>query len=632
MRGHNTFLERHGDGWRFRVRIPSKLAAFINRSDLRLTLGRIDRREALRRARLMRVDAEQLFVELGTTMDVAKAQQGIDAWKNRWLAEIASRLVTEGRIIITEKEMKGEEGLAVDLMLRMAMWLKMQTLDARIKRALAGFEPERLELGPIIQAGLHHAGVSDNTPPHVRAALTAAVLKAYAEGQRQIDAIGQGDLEAIAAALSLAGVPMDDLNSMAGAPPAAPAAQAKTDPAARPSSPARTQSETAEDGETFEASWADFVRDKIDVTQQWKRSRRPELTATLRIWLWIIGQVSPSDVTKAELAKFRSVFLQLPADYSRAPAYADTPAEDLIRLAQSETPKAVRVSAKTLNKHMSTLKSYFVWLFDQGRLSTDPAKMFSGLYVKPKKKGRGGRGERNEYTDDEFRAMFSSPVWMGRKSERILTQPGDYIRRDSLYWAPLLAAYQGARREELSQVRVRHFVQIEGVWLLNLNAVDLTLKADDGFEDEGSRRILPLHRDILKLGFLEACIFGRDGDDQLFPELSNSNASEAFGAALGRRFGNYQQAMRFFGPGVEGGLHRFRHSFTTRLENTAAKSAFIEELTGHEGQARRSERGRYTKSIHIQNLKRTIDMLELPIDVDALLAAVQRCSTNGRRP
>lgn len=367
MRGHNTFLERHGDGWRFRVRIPSKLAAFINRSDLRLTLGRIDRREALRRARLMRVDAEQLFVELGTTMDVAKAQQGIDAWKNRWLAEIASRLVTEGRIIITEKEMKGEEGLAVDLMLRMAMWLKTQTLDTRIKRALAGFEPERLEFEPIIRAGLKRAGVSDSTAPHVRAALTAAVLKAYAEGQRQIDAIGQGDLEAIAMALSLADVPMDDLDGTVGASPAAVRPEPGTE--LKATSPSATQSVSAEGEETFEASWTDFVRDKIDVTHLWKRSRRPELTATLRIWLWIIGRVSPSEVTKAELARFRSVFLQLPADYSRAPAYADTPAEDLIRLAQSETPKAGRVSAKTLNKHMSTLKSYFVWLFDQGRLT-----------------------------------------------------------------------------------------------------------------------------------------------------------------------------------------------------------------------------------------------------------------------
>ena len=273
--------------------------------------------------------------------------------------------------------MKGEEGLAVDLMLRMVMWLKTQTLDTRIKRALAGFEPERLEFEPIIGAGLKRAGVSDNTAPHVRAALTAAVLKAYAEGQRQIDAIGQGDLEAIATALSLADVPMDDLDGMVGAPPAAVRTEPRTE--LKATSPSATQSVSAEAEPTLEASWTDFVRDKIDVTQQWKRSRRPELAATLRIWLWIIGRASPSDVTKAELARFRSVFLQLPADYSRAPAYADTPAEDLIRLAQSETPKAVRVSAKTLNKHMSTLKSYFVWLFDQGRLSADPENMFSGV-------------------------------------------------------------------------------------------------------------------------------------------------------------------------------------------------------------------------------------------------------------
>lgn len=38
-----SILERYGDGWRFSVRRPSRLAGLLNRGELRLHLGRFDR-------------------------------------------------------------------------------------------------------------------------------------------------------------------------------------------------------------------------------------------------------------------------------------------------------------------------------------------------------------------------------------------------------------------------------------------------------------------------------------------------------------------------------------------------------------------------------------------------------------
>lgn len=627
MRGHNTFLERHGDGWRFRVRFPSKLATFIDRDDLRLRLGRIDRREAMRRARLMRVDAERLFVELSVAMNVEAAHQAIEGWKADWLARFATRLVTEGRLFIGEDEMPGEDGLAIDLVARTGIAFDLKTLDQRIRRALAGFEAERREFEPIIKAGLIAAGLTDQASPVLRASMTAAVLKAYAEGQRHLDAIARGDLDAIAAALRASDAgDCDKSGETAVARPADEQSGTGVSPN-RSGAVTGEQSGQRQTALSFEENWSDFVTGKLVVTREWKPSRRAELAGTCRVWTWIVGEKSPSTVIKADLAEFRTIFLQLPADYSRPPSYAETPAADLIRIARTADRKYERVSAKTFNKHLSTLKSFFSWMKTQGRLSGDIEHMFSGLHVKIKKKGRAGRGERNQYSDRDLELIFNSPVWLGRHSERRLTTPGDYIHRDSLYWAPLLAAFQGARREELAQLSVRHFVQIDGIWVINLNAADLSLKADDGYEDEGSRRLLPLHRNILKLGFLEACVLGRDGEERLFPELNNDNANESFGSSLGKRFSNYQRAMKFFPAGVEGGLHRFRHTFTTRLENTKAKTTFVEELTGHESEGRRSERARYTKEIYVRNLKRTIDLLELPIDIDSLVMAVQRCQS-----
>lgn len=629
MRGHNTFIERHGDGWRFRVRFPSKLVTFVNHGDLRLRLGRIDRREALRRARLLRIDAERLFAQLSVAMDIKKADRAIEDWKRGWLARFATRLVTDGRLFIGEDEMPGDDGHAMDLLFRSAIAVDQAMPNRWIQRALAGFQSERGELGPVIKAGLVAAGLTDGVSPTLRASMTMSVLKAYAEGQRHLEAMASGDLEAIAAALR----PFHDRQLDQSGDAVVQPAVTHPEPgisADRCNALAIEQAQPPQPALSIEENWTHFVTDKIDVTREWKPSRRPELAGTLRVWTWIIGAKSPLATTKADLAQFRTIFLQLPAAYSRNPDYAATNAIDLIQATQNIDRKSERVSVKTFNKHLSTLKSYFGWLRTQGRLMVDVEQMFSGLYVKPKRKGRAGRGERNQYLDDDLKAIFSSPVWMGRRSERRLTLSGDFIKRDSLYWAPLLAAFQGTRREEVAQLRVRHFIQIDEIWVINLNAADLNLKAAEGYEDEGSRRLVPLHRDILRLGFLEACILGRDGNDQLFQELTNENGSESFGAALGKRFGNYQRAMKLVPAGVEGGLHRFRHTFMTRLENTNAKTTFVEELTGHESRDRRSERARYTKGIFVKNLKQTIDRLELPVDIDALLAAAHRCDDRSK--
>ena len=166
-----------------------------------------------------------------------------------------------------------------------------------------------------------------------------------------------------------------------------------------------------------------------------------------------------------------------------------------------------------------------------------------------------------------------------------------------------MCAYLGLRRDEACQLRVRHVVQVAGIWAIDLNAPDLRLKEGAGSESERSRRWVPLNRDLLRLGFLESLVSSRSASDQLFPELDAGNAHAAFGVSLGKRFGHYQRSQH---PDLPHGLHRFRHTFSTVLENTEAKSAFIDELTGHSSDQRRSERARYTKSIWIANLKTTI--------------------------
>jgi hypothetical protein len=53
-------------------------------------------------------------------------------------------------------------------------------------------------------------------------------------------------------------------------------------------------------------------------------------------------------------------------------------------------------------------------------------------------------------------------------------------------------------------------------------------------------------------------------------------------------------------------------------EARAAHEPWIEEITGHESQQRRSELSRYKKGILLQNLKQTIDLLDYGADFSHL--------------
>lgn len=91
---------------------------------------------------------------------------------------------------------------------------------------------------------------------------------------------------------------------------------------------------------------------------------------------------------------------------------------------------------------------------------------------------------------------------------------GPNVLRDERYWGVLVGCHSGTRRGEIFQLRVRHVVKdfSTGIWYFNLKDPSLDLKA------EGSIRWVPLHRNLLTLGFIEACVTGRGENDLLLPE------------------------------------------------------------------------------------------------------------------
>lgn len=140
---------------------------------------------------------------------------------------------------------------------------------------------------------------------------------------------------------------------------------------------------------------------------------------------------------------------------------------------------------------------------------------------------------------------------------------------------------------------------------------------------DSSTRDVPPPAVLLDLGFLEHRVIGRDADERLFAELIEQGAADRAPEALGDRFTYYRQKIKAYVEGMD--FHALRHNVRTDLANMpGVKDIWIDEITGHESDARSSETSRYTKGIYLKHLKAALDRITLPVDLTHLAYSGER--------
>lgn len=107
----------------------------------------------------------------------------------------------------------------------------------------------------------------------------------------------------------------------------------------------------------------------------------------------------------------------------------------------------------------------------------------------------------------------------------------------------------------------------------------------------------------------------------LFPETAGSLPGK-HGDDYGKWFHRYRREA--CGAEEDEDFHGLRHTVATLLSRAGVSVVHAEEFVGHEDTERRSEFARYNKGQTLELLKGVADKLVLPINIDALLAAVER--------
>ena len=169
------------------------------------------------------------------------------------------------------------------------------------------------------------------------------------------------------------------------------------------------------------------------------------------------------------------------------------------------------------------------------------------------------------------------------------------------YWVPLLALLTGARVGELCQLRVADVeVDRDGPW------IRITDEAEGSrVKTEAGLRMVPLHSELVRLGFLDYAKALRDaGETSLWPGY-RFRANKP-GGYFSDWFG---QERRKSNPPRWPDLHSLRHTVRTALVEAGIEGDVIDRVVGHEASGSTGNR-RYTHPKAI--LRKAVESLQFP--------------------
>ncbi|MBZ0163570.1 MAG: hypothetical protein K8H74_12755 [Notoacmeibacter sp.] len=630
----------------FRRRVPAGLRRAWGVSEISIRLGAVSRATALAIARRLAVKSDELFARDG--VDVVLVREELRAVVGHTLGFLEdndqnNRAIQASRAFASEipiEEQIREDGDAAEMVLKSydkGVYLYKEPF-VRERLASCGLDPER---DPV-------------TYTRIGGALTLAlalslfrrvIAKAERHGLDDSDQLPLDRWRRQAAVLENQILPEPAVAQsvvMAPAPAATPEPTKAGDPAPATVPDAAETDMSA--GPLFSVAFVASVKERISVGSLKPSAERDQLQV-MKLWLEIIGNRPITAYGRDDINTFRDTLRRLPRIYRKSATEQAMSIPEIIAEREAKNPDYERIRDETVNKHLSGISAFFGHQKAvAGALPWDFAEFWTGASLK-KRRSQNPRHTSKEarpaYSSDQIRQIFSAPLYLGRRSEHFYAQPGSVIVRDGLYWAPLIIALHGLRREEIAQVRVKHVKQVFAktsesdpdetgtpVWCLELIDTELNMKTAQGF------RIVPLHKWLLKTDFIDRWVLGRDPEAHLFPELNNDNAHGSYGVSLGKRFARVLDGLgieltREDGSEASGAFHPLRHAVITNMNQRPGSIHVNSYIVGHLPENVSSEQIRYTKAVAAGIAKAVIDQIDLPVGIDNIIAAYEGARAAG---
>lgn len=345
-----------------------------------------------------------------------------------------------------------------------------------------------------------------------------------------------------------------------------------------------------------------------------KRQREIVQDSTLRDLRWVavllekaIPTGTPfSEITLEHVTILDGWFGLLPTTIGKSPKDRDPATSfEMIRERALEridngelSANQIGLSINTSNKHWQNFARMHKHL--RSKVPT-VGKVCVAKFITPE--DRNSREAQTAYTVEQGRAIFSLPPWTGCAGINDRLKAGTQIIHDALFFVLLLVWYTGARREEICKLKLDDVTVDSDVPHLFIRPTDT-----GRIKCKSSKRKIPLHSELLRLGFLLYIEAMRNGGETLlFPELYPAkNTKRKIGDVFYKIWWIY---LRPFVPDLKRGqaMHAARHTVSDALKQAGIDLEARNDVLGHSQKALGEGASTYSEPVVLQRMKGMVE-------------------------
>ncbi len=309
-----------------------------------------------------------------------------------------------------------------------------------------------------------------------------------------------------------------------------------------------------------------------DAFQGWNKEReRPadtvhEYKRAVEMFIQLHGDLPVSAIKKSHARLYREALQDVPQRRTGELLKASLP--ELVAWVRKH-PEAPKVAPGTINKQVGAVAAIAEWAFAKGVIPEDV--VWSNPFAKMRVQG--DDSERTSFENPDLKLLFAATVF----TKHEYPEGG---RGPAAFWLPLLSLFNGARQTELASLTVGD-VQTEPETSTPLFYITTQASRGKKLKTKASRRVVPVHEKLVRLGFLKFVedVRKRDGDKAFLFPLIATDKGRAGVKAYSKWFGRYLRAQGVTDKAKV--FHSFRHGFKDALRQGKVSQEVHDALTGH---------------------------------------------------
>jgi integrase len=553
-----SYLLRRGASYYARIRVPADLAEIVGKNELVKSLGTKDEHEAKRRMWPLVEEWNRQFDDIRSRRDITADDKAIAVWQH--YETVLERDEQTRRTLPTPADIEAEE----------------QSLYRRIDKGeirssdFVGMINAHTELELMMRARTDNANNRARRLAGLKSALVSGNMgmvrqdvSDFITRNRLLVDIGSNEHSELCTLMVRAEIEglqrtlERDKGDFTGLP---------KDPIVKPVT-GRVR-ETAAPSEKIMEIFTIYEREnpKSITTDTLAQARRD-----IGTFVDYVGSTCPIHrIDKKAVREWKALLMRYPVKATETKVFLGMTIAQIVKH-NEEVGKPV-LTPRTVNRYLSSLGAFCGWLVAHGYIDINPTEGMS--LAKEKKKST------LPFTVDQMSTLFASPLFTGCQSAdewRNVAKPGNVKIRDHRFWVPLIMLYSGARPAEIAQLSIGDVREESGHWIMHITTEG---DGDKSVKTAGSMRVVPVHNELIKLGFLDYHAGMKTArQSRLFPQAERNSRGQMI-ADFSREFGRYLIRIGMkTGRGLS--LYSFRHGVADALRRAGYLDENFGFILGH---------------------------------------------------